>query len=78
MSNFLTPEQAGKLLEVTGYTIRRWANEGAISYVKTPGGYYKIPRYEIERLMTPIPAKGVAGDDEQQDAPPKALPKPMF
>ena len=38
MSNFLTPEQAGKLLEVTGYTIRRWANEGAISYVKYTWG----------------------------------------
>lgn len=78
MSDTLTAVEAAKMLGVTSQTIRRWLKDGAVSYIHTPGGRYLIPASEVVRLATPIPAKGVAGDDERQDAPPKALPKPMF
>lgn len=75
MTSFYTPNQAGKMLGVTGHTVRSWIIKGRVAHIRTPGGYYRIPRSEIERILTPIPAQGrvVDGDSSVGGALPPAL-----
>lgn len=41
---------AARALRVSGETIRRWAREGRIRVVQTPGGHLRIPQDEINRV----------------------------
>lgn len=43
--SFVTPSRAAEIFDVTTQTLRRWAKEGKISFIKTPGGQY---RYNVE------------------------------
>lgn len=47
------PDEAAKLLGVHIQTIRRWIREDKLSSIKTMGGHSRIPKEEIERLLTP-------------------------
>ena len=44
----LTSKEAGKKLGVHPATMRRWADEGRVSYVRTPGGHR---RYDIDEFL---------------------------
>ena len=46
--HMLTSKEAGKKLGVHPATMRRWADEGRVSYVRTPGGHR---RYDIDELL---------------------------
>jgi excisionase family DNA binding protein len=46
----LSTEQVARLLNVTVSTIKRWADEGIIACVKTPGGHRKFELSEITRF----------------------------
>ena len=46
----LSTEQVARLLNVTVSTIKRWADEGLIACVKTPGGHRKIELAEATRF----------------------------
>jgi len=46
----LSSEQAARVLDVTVSTIKRWADEGLIACVKTPGGHRKFELTEIARF----------------------------
>jgi len=42
--------EASRELGVSYPTLKRWIYERKVSAVKTPGGHYRIPRSEVERL----------------------------
>lgn len=46
----LTLKQAAQRLSVHPATLRRWANQGDVLVVITPGGHRRFPRSEVERL----------------------------
>jgi len=43
--------EAARILGVSVFTVWRWCKEGKIKAGKTPGGQYRIPREELERLI---------------------------
>jgi len=45
---YITGKQAQEALSITGVTLRKWANEGRIDYIRTDGGHR---RYNIESLQ---------------------------
>jgi excisionase family DNA binding protein len=47
----LTSAQAAQLLGVGPTTVKRWADAGLISCVKTAGNHRRFPRAEVERLL---------------------------
>ena len=49
----LTPSEAAILLSVSPTTIRLWAQNGRLSFVKTPGGHRRFNRDEILSLLIP-------------------------
>lgn len=53
----LTPSEAAVLLSVSPTTIRLWAQNGRISFVKTPGGHRRFARDELLTLMIPSTSK---------------------
>jgi excisionase family DNA binding protein len=50
----LSTEQVARLLNVTVSTIKRWADEGLIACVKTPGGHRKFELAEATRIADEI------------------------
>jgi len=46
----LSTEQVARLLDVTVSTIKRWADEGIIACIKTPGGHRKFELAEVTRF----------------------------
>ena len=46
----LKPKDAAKLIGISYPTIKQWIYDGKIEAVKTPGGHYRIPLKEVERL----------------------------
>ena len=46
----LSTEQVARLLDVTVSTIKRWADEGIIACIKTPGGHRKFELNEVTRF----------------------------
>ena len=48
----LTLKQAAQRLSVHTTTLRRWADNGAIPVVVTPGGHRRFPRSAVEALAT--------------------------
>jgi len=49
-NKLLTVEQVSELLQVTPYTIRRWASEGRLRALKLPGRI-RIPRESLEEFL---------------------------
>jgi len=52
---FLSTGEAAAALEVSPQTVRRWIANGQLSVVQLPSGVFRIPRSEIERILTPKP-----------------------
>jgi putative resolvase len=50
MNNFVSSELATIQLDISDFTLRRWANKGKIEYIKTPGGHR---RYKINEIIRP-------------------------
>lgn len=52
VDDLLTPQEAADRLRVTAKTIKRWADEGALSCVTLPSGRIRIPASEVQRLLS--------------------------
>lgn len=48
---FYTTFEAAKALGVSALTVWRWCKKGKIKAWRTPGGHYRIPREELDRLL---------------------------
>lgn len=55
----LTPGELGRMLHVNAKTVTRWAVEGRIEAVRTPGGHRRFP------LPVVLAFLGEMGFDEQ-------------
>jgi excisionase family DNA binding protein len=45
--------QTAALLGVTKSTIYRWIDKGYVKAIRLPGGHFRIPLEEVERMMAP-------------------------
>ena len=52
-----TLPEAAAMLTVSTRTIKRWYEQGLISLVRLPGGHFRVPASEIERLTNPETAE---------------------
>jgi len=50
----LSLKEAAHLLNVHPSTLRRWADQGDILAVVTPGGHRRFSQQEIERMRSPL------------------------
>jgi len=49
--NFLRPRDAAVQLQISYPTIKQWIYHRKLRAAKTPGGHYRIPQSEIDRLL---------------------------
>lgn len=49
-SDLIKPAEVAAMFKVHVSTVRRWADEGYLSLVKTPGGQCRYHRKEAEEL----------------------------
>ena len=49
--NLLRPRDAAVQLQISYPTIKQWIYHRKLRAVKTPGGHYRIPQSEIDRLL---------------------------
>ncbi|HWC20179.1 MAG TPA: helix-turn-helix transcriptional regulator [Terriglobales bacterium] len=49
--------EAGKILGVSYPALKQWIYRKKIKTVRTPGGHYRIPESEIDRLLPNVPAR---------------------
>jgi excisionase family DNA binding protein len=54
---FVSPAIAAETFGVSLQTLRRWAREGKISFIRTPGGQHRYNVSAIIGLSAPAPAK---------------------
>ena len=50
MKTYYTTAEVAALLRVHRSTVVRWIDEGRVEAMKTPGGMYRIPASEVERI----------------------------
>lgn len=51
MMDMLTSDEAAEILRVSLSTISRYVRSGEIRAARLPGGQYRIPRTEVDRLL---------------------------
>lgn len=59
--DYLTPNEAGDRMGVSGQTVRRWAAGGLIPAIRTPSGRYLI--HKRDAVATAVPTAEERGDD---------------
>jgi len=48
---WMTSGEVARALNMTNAAIRRWAREGLVEAIKTPGGQYRFRREALARLL---------------------------
>ena len=51
VGDLLLPEEAAEELRVHIETIMRWLRSGKLRGVKLPGGAWRVPREELDRIL---------------------------
>lgn len=51
----LSPQAAAKLIGCHEDTLKRWAADGKVPAFKTPGGWWRFRRSDIEAFLAPEP-----------------------
>jgi len=51
MDDFISTEEAGRLLRVGPTAVKRWADQGLLPCVRTPGGHRRYSRTAVERFL---------------------------
>lgn len=47
----VTPSEVGRALKVDPRTASRWAKTGRVRSVRTPGGWYRLYRADLEAML---------------------------
>lgn len=53
----LTPAEVAALFRVDPKTVTRWANDGLLPFIRTPGGHRRYYEAEVRALMNGTPAR---------------------
>ena len=53
---FLSRGEAARLFGVSASTVTRWARQGLLRALRTPGGHYRFPAEETRRAAQRSPA----------------------
>jgi excisionase family DNA binding protein len=53
--DYFTPRQVADLFKVSLSTVERWLRLGLVEGIRLPGGQYRIPASEVERLKKTPP-----------------------
>jgi MerR family transcriptional regulator, light-induced transcriptional regulator len=61
LDELLTTQQAAALLGVGASSVKRWADQGLLTCVRTPGGHRRIPRAALETRQVSEPAVAEGG-----------------
>jgi excisionase family DNA binding protein len=48
---FLTPGEVANIFRVDPKTVSRWAKDGRLSSIRTPGGHNRFRESEIRKLL---------------------------
>jgi excisionase family DNA binding protein len=54
-TEYLTPREVAEQLHVSQGTVVRWVRLGLVEGIRLPGGQYRIPKSEIDRLKRTPP-----------------------
>lgn len=54
--DLLSTAEACEILQVHPNTLRRWADQGSLPSVRTPGNLRRFRRSDVEALLNPEPA----------------------
>lgn len=61
-NSLLTTTEAAALAAVAPSTIKRWADQGLLPFVRTPGGHRRFDRFAVDRLLREQSAPLASGD----------------
>jgi excisionase family DNA binding protein len=68
MGSFLTVKEAAARLNVHVATIRRWADDGSLASVRTPGGHRRFPVEAVERMVSGKTGESGHGGPQRDEA----------
>lgn len=63
----LGPAEVGKIFNVDGRTVAKWANSGIIGFFRTPHGMRRFPVSEVKRIMANEPAPDFLKANAEED-----------
>ncbi|MBS7654203.1 helix-turn-helix domain-containing protein [Candidatus Bathyarchaeota archaeon] len=46
----LTTSEVAEIFNVTRHVVAKWIREGKINAIKLPGGRYRVPESEVEKI----------------------------
>ena len=49
--DLLTTVEVAAMLRIHPSSVRRWIERGEVEAIQLPGGRYRVPRSEVERLL---------------------------
>jgi excisionase family DNA binding protein len=52
--DLLGPKEAAALLKISTDTLIRWGNAGRIRYIRSPTGYRRYRREDLEHVLTVV------------------------
>lgn len=58
-SDWMTSGEVAREFNMTDAAIRRWAREGLVDAVKTPGGQYRFRREALHKMLESTRTNGV-------------------
>lgn len=70
MDEYLRPQDAARLLNVTVRTLNNWEKKGKIKAIITPGGRRRYAKADIEAILTGIYQLRVDDSTEASDVKP--------
>jgi excisionase family DNA binding protein len=58
--SYLHTAEVADILHVSPKTVARWAKEGKLPFLKTPGGHRRYPAVEIRQLVEELQVRPTA------------------